>query len=188
MCTGNICRSPVAEIMTRHLLVGRLGGIAASRIAVSSAGVRAVVDEMMHPDTRDELSPWGLDGLIAGRFRAQQLRSGMVREADLVLGASPRHRKAVVEREPAGLRSTFSLREFATLSDAVDERDLPVGDPVVRVRRLLELARGKRGLVQIDRADAEIPDPIGGTQGDHRRAVHLVTDAVHRIVERIAPA
>ncbi|WP_374210150.1 hypothetical protein [Pseudonocardia sp. McavD-2-B] len=26
MCTGNICRSPAAELLMRNLLVGRLGG------------------------------------------------------------------------------------------------------------------------------------------------------------------
>ena len=40
VCTGNICRSPAAEILTRHLLIGRLGGRAASSFRVSSAGVR----------------------------------------------------------------------------------------------------------------------------------------------------
>jgi protein-tyrosine phosphatase len=110
VCTGNICRSPVAEIMARHILIGKLGGREAARFQISSAGVGAVVGEMMHPDTRDELRPWGLDGLVAGEFRARQLRSPMIRRADLVLGANVRHRGAIVEREPAGLRTTFALR------------------------------------------------------------------------------
>jgi hypothetical protein len=40
VCTGNICRSPFAEILTRHLLTGRLGGQAAAAFDVSSAGRR----------------------------------------------------------------------------------------------------------------------------------------------------
>ncbi|NMI00103.1 low molecular weight phosphatase family protein [Pseudonocardia acidicola] len=134
VCTGNICRSPFAEILTRHLLVGRLGGRAAAEFDVSSAGVRAVVGAQMHPDTRDELTPWGLDGVIAGRFAARQLRSTMIEEADLVLGANPRHRSAVVERAPVALQTTFGLREFARLAAAVDPGVLPVDDPVERDR------------------------------------------------------
>lgn len=187
VCTGNICRSPAAEIMTRHLLIGGLGGRLAGRFDVSSAGVGAVVGEMMHPDTRDELSPWGLDGLIAGEFRARQLRSSMVRRADLVLGANIRHRSAIVEREPAGLKNTFALREFAALADAVDERMLPDDDPVKRAFELVEQARMKRGLVQLDPEDLMIPDPMGRPQKAHHDAVMLVTDAVYRIVQKIVP-
>jgi protein-tyrosine phosphatase len=187
VCTGNICRSPAAEIMTRHLLIGKLGGRLASRFAVSSAGVSAVVGEMMHPDTRDELSPWGLDGRSAGDFRARQLRSSMVRRSDLVLGANIRHRSAVVEREPAGLRNTFALREFAALADAVDERMLPDEDPVKRAHELVEQARMKRGLVAMDPEDLKVPDPMGQPQQAHHQAVMLITDAVYRIVSKIVP-
>lgn len=187
VCTGNICRSPAAEIMTRHLLIGWLGGTLARRFDVSSAGVSAVVGEMMHPDTRDELAPWGLDGVIAGDFRARQLRSAMVRDADLVLGANIRHRSAVVEREPAGLRTTFALREFAALADAVDERMLPDGDPVKRAFELVDQARMKRGLVPMDPDDIAVPDPMGRSQQAHHEAVMKVTDAVYRIVSKIVP-
>jgi protein-tyrosine phosphatase len=187
VCTGNICRSPAAEIMTKHLLIGGLGGNLARRFEVTSAGVGAVVGEMMHPDTRDELRPWGLDGLIAGEFRARQLRSSMVRRADLVLGANVRHRSAVVEREPAGLRTTFALREFAALADAVDGDMLPPEDPVKRAFELVEQARMKRGLVATDPEDLKIPDPMGQSYEAHHRAVMLITDAVYRIVTKILP-
>ncbi|MEU7816199.1 hypothetical protein [Pseudonocardia sp. NPDC049154] len=189
VCTGNLCRSPAAEIMTRHLLVGKLGGREAARFDISSAGVNAVVGEMMHPDTRDELAPWGLDGPAqAGAFRARQLRSSMVRRSDLVLGASLRHRSAVVEREPAGLKNTFALREFAALADAVDETMLPEGDPVKRAHELVEQARMKRGLVPLDREELSVVDPIGKPQQAHHEAVVLITDAVYRIVEKIVPS
>ncbi|MCF7553830.1 hypothetical protein [Pseudonocardia sp. WMMC193] len=187
VCTGNICRSPAAEIMMRHLLVGGLGGREAARFEISSAGVNAVVGEMMHPDTRDELSPWGLDGPHAGAFRARQLRSAMIRRADLVLGANVRHRGAIVEREPAGLRTTFALREFAALADAVDEGMLPPGDPVKRMHDLVDRARAKRGLVAVDPDDVMIPDPMGRPPEAHRNAVHLITDAVYRITNKVIP-
>ncbi|MDT7703963.1 MAG: low molecular weight protein-tyrosine phosphatase [Pseudonocardiales bacterium] len=186
VCTGNICRSPVAEIMTRHLLIGKLGGRLASRFDVSSAGVSAVVDSQIHPDTREELTPWGLDGVIAGRFRARQLRSAMVREADLVLGANPRHRSAVVEQAPEGMKTAFSIREFALLAEAVDPDVLPL-DPITRAHELVEQARLNRGLVPIDPEELEIPDPMGRSQKAHHEAVMLIVDAVARIVNLMVP-
>jgi protein-tyrosine phosphatase len=187
VCTGNICRSPVAEIMTRHLLIGKLGGRLAAQFDVSSAGVSAVVDSQIHPDTRDELTPWGLDGVIAGRFRARQLRSAMVRESDLVLGANPRHRSAVVERAPEGLKTAFSIREFALLAEAVDPDGLP-SDPVTRAHELVEQARLNRGLVKVDPEELTIPDPMGRSRQAHHEAVMLIVDAVHRIVNLIVPS
>lgn len=187
VCTGNICRSPVAEIMTRHLLRGRLGGRMAARFEVSSAGVRALVGEQMHPDTRDELSPWGLDGAIAGQFRARMLESWMIHDADLVLGASVRHRSAVVEREPGALKTAFSILEFAALADAVDPAMLPADDPVKRAHELVDRARMQRGLVPLQPDAISVPDPIGRRQEVHRQAVYLITDALSRIVHKIVP-
>lgn len=188
VCTGNICRSPFAEILTRHLLVGRLGGRLASAFEVSSAGVQAVVGSQMHPDSRDELTPWGLDQVAAGRFNARQLRSVMVEQAHLVLGANPRHRSSAVERSPEGLPKTFALREFARLAQAVDPAELPA-DPVGRAHALVELARRQRGFVRpVDPADDLVPDPMGGTADDHHRAATLIREAVSSIVDIMAPA
>ncbi len=187
VCTGNICRSPFAEIITRHLIIGRLGGKAASAFVVSSAGVRAVHGSAMHPDSRAELAPWGLDGAAAERFTARQLRSAMVLESDLVLGATPRHRSAVVERAPAALPITFSLREFARLSEAVDPDDLPV-DPVERARALVELARAQRGLVPPPEDGDDIPDPIGGPQSAHHSSALLIRETVQRVADVMVPA
>lgn len=111
MCTGNICRSPFAEIITRLVLIGRLGGRAASASHISGAGIRAILGSGMHPDARDELRPWNLHMAAAERFMARQLRSAMVAESDLVLGATARH--PPVGRRGAGpalLPITFSLR------------------------------------------------------------------------------
>jgi protein-tyrosine phosphatase len=187
VCTGNICRSPFAEILTRHLLVGRLGGRDASAFEVSSAGVQAVVGSGMHPMTRSELSPWLLDGLAAEHFVARQLCSAMIGEVDLVLGLNTRHRSAVIEREPAALASCFSIREYARLAAEVDPSALP-DEPVARAHTLIDLVRTRRGLAPPTLPDADrVPDPMGGGQAEHHKAAVLISDAVNAIVDIIAP-
>ena len=186
VCTGNICRSPVAEIMMRHLLIGRLGGNLAARFSVSSAGVAAVVDAQIHPYTRDELMPWSLDGHVAGLFRARQLDATMVRRADLVLGATPSHRSAAVVGSPEGLRTAFSIREFALLVRDTDRLELST-DPVERARELVHEALRRRGTVPMDRIALGIPDPMGKSQRDHHVAVRATVHAVHDIVNAIVP-
>lgn len=186
ICTGNICRSPFAEILTRHLLRGRLGGRAAEAFRISSAGVQAVVGSAMHPDSRAELEPWNLHGTHADGFVARQVRSAMIEQSHLVLGATPRHRSAVVERCPAALPITFGLREFARLAAAVDPTQLPA-HPVARAHALVDLARLQRGLVPVEPDGDEIPDPMGRPPTAHHHAAELTNEAVARIVDIIGP-
>lgn len=184
VCTGNICRSPFAEILTRHFLRGRLGGRAAQAFEISSAGVQAVVGSAMHPDSRAELTPWNLHGTHAEGFQARQLRSAMIERSHLVLGATPRHRSAVVERCPAALPITFGLREFARLAAAVDPSQLPQ-HPVARAHALVELARLQRGLVPPDPDGDAVPDPMGKPPEAHRQAAQLTHTAVAALVDLI---
>lgn len=187
VCTGNICRSPFAEILSRHLIRGRLGGRVAESFKISSAGVQAVVGSPMHPDSRAELAPWNLDGTIADRFVARQLRSAMIERADLVLGATSRHRSAVVELCPAALPITFGIREFARLAEAVDLAELPA-HPVARAHALVELVRLQRGLVPSSPSGDDVPDPMGRPRAAHRDAAQLTHAAVASIVDVLTRA
>jgi protein-tyrosine phosphatase len=187
VCTGNICRSPFAEILTRHLLIGRLGPQAAA-FDVSSAGVQAVVGSAMHPSTRAELAQWGLDRASdTQHFIARQLRPAMVTGADLVLGASTRHRAAVIDCDPAGLATSFSIREFARLAADVDQRELPT-EPVARAHELVEQVRMRRGISPPSVPEEDrVPDPMGGPQRAHHDAAVLIEEAVTTIVDVVAP-
>ncbi len=182
VCTGNICRSPFAEILTRHLLHSRLGGRAARAFEVSSAGVQAVVGSAMHPDSRAELAPWNLHGTPAAAFTARQLQPALIERSHLVLGMTPRHRSAVVALCPAALPLTFALREFARLAAAVDPGQLPA-HPVARAHALVDLARLQRGLVPPDPDGDDIPDPMGRPRAAHHHAAQLAHAAVAAVVD-----
>jgi protein-tyrosine phosphatase len=186
VCTGNICRSPFAEILARHLLATRLGDGAAG-FAVASAGTAAVVGAGMHPLSRAELAPWGLDGGASAGFRARQLAPELVGAADLVLGLTPGHRSGVLESEPGALPIAFALREFARLVAAADPAALPA-DPVERAHALVAGARDARGLLPPVPAGADaVPDPIGRSGAAHHRAATLVRDAVATVLDVVAP-
>ncbi len=188
VCTGNICRSPFAEILTRHLLGERLGAAAAATaFTVSSAGTRAATGAPMHPATRTELGPPGRDDSTGPWFTARQLQPSMIDRSDLVLGMTPQHRSAVVGCSPAALRTAFSLREFARLATSVDPALLGA-DPVSRARTLTKESLTRRGLQPpVGPGGYDVPDPMGGPTQAHRHAARLIRDAVRTIVEIIAP-
>ena len=143
VCTGNICRSPLAE----QLLRAGLGSL--SGVRVRSAGSGALVGEAMTEQAQAlsrRFSGEGSDVHLARQLSKEELRS-----ADLVLGATREHRRAAVELLPRASRHTFTIREFARLADALDEADLrelaaAPSDPGERLRLLVELAATKRGI------------------------------------------
>ncbi|MDR5893273.1 low molecular weight phosphotyrosine protein phosphatase [Halomonas mongoliensis] len=100
VCTGNICRSPVAEAMLREALPGRRLG---------SAGLGALVGHGVEPTARALAEA---DGLDVAEHQARQLTAEMVGEADLVLVMSPGQRRAVGELAPQALGKTMLLGKW----------------------------------------------------------------------------
>jgi protein-tyrosine phosphatase len=153
VCTGNICRSPLAE----RLLLARLVGPDAGDVRVVSAGTRAVVGHQMDDTSAQVLSELG--GRPEGHV-AQQLRPELVEQADLILTATSAHRSGIVRSTPAAMRKVFTMREFARLGAGLPPpRPGPNGGKLIR--RVGEVA-GRRGFLDppADGQD-EIADPIG---------------------------
>jgi protein-tyrosine phosphatase len=148
VCTGNICRSPVAELLLR----AGLGEAAGVRVA--SAGLRAMAGAAVAPQMAERLRKRGIDP--AG-FVAAQLDPATVRGADVVLTMTAEQRAAVVSRTPAAVRRTFTLREFADLARLSDLE--PGSGPADRLTALVAaapLARARRA-AQVAQDDIEDP-------------------------------
>ena len=107
VCTGNVCRSPMAE----RLLAARLGESAG--VTVSSAGTRALAGYAMDAPSAAVLRELGGDptGHVARQLGPDELAA-----ADLVLATDSANRGIVVRERPAVLHRAFTLREFARLS------------------------------------------------------------------------
>src|SRR4051812_46893125 len=156
VCTGNICRSPMAEHLMRDGLRKRLGDDA-DRFVVESAGTWGHTGSPMEPYALTTLSSYDLDG---SAFAARELVAEHVVAADLVLGATREHRAAAVVLHPRAAARTFTLREFARLTSVVDPATLPAGDPIERAQALVRAAASNRGLVPLERPrDDDLDDP-----------------------------
>jgi len=177
VCTGNICRSPMAERLTRKGLADRLGP-AAGRFVVESAGTWGHNGSPMESYALATLKAYGLDGVD---FRARELVAEHVAGADLVLGATREHRAAAVVLHPRAAGRTFTLREFARLVSAVVPADLTATDPAQRARELVRVAAGRRGLVPPDApGDDDLADPYQGPE----HGFTVCGDLVHRSLQR----
>jgi len=168
VCTGNICRSPTAERVTRAFAVKH--GL--SRLTASSAGTRAVVGYGMEPTAAEVLRTLG--GNPKG-FRARQLSPANVDDADLILTMTTRHRDKVLAASPRAMRRTFTLLEAGRLLA------IPMAAETV-VQRLAQ-ARGQQ--THGERVD-DIVDPIGLDDGTFEAVGAQVVEALRPLLHALA--
>ncbi len=128
VCTGNSCRSPMAQGMLAALLEG-------TPVFVYSAGTGAPVGNTATANVIQVMHEVGID---LARHRAQQLEPGMIRAADLVLVMEQYHRKQVVERVPDAAGRTRLLLSFVGRDEEVGD---PFGQSIEAYRRTLAQMR-----------------------------------------------
>lgn len=186
VCTGNICRSPAVERLLAIGLGGTfrgapVGGLAPA-IEVASAGVGAVVGAPMTEPMAALVR--GVGGDPSG-FEARQLTEEQVRDADLVVALTRRHRAAVVELVPAAVRRTFTLRELARLATLVDPAALPGAGATTadRLAALVPLAAAARATAgPVSAVDDDVVDPYRGDGVLYQRSFGQLFPAVQSIV------
>jgi len=101
VCSGNTCRSPMAEGLLRKMWAARLGVKPEQLLEhggfVMSAGLGAAPGLRASEEAVDLLAPRGVD---LNAHRSQPLRVELVRAADLVLTMTDNHRRAVIAGLP----------------------------------------------------------------------------------------
>jgi protein-tyrosine phosphatase len=179
VCVANICRSPMAERLTRQEIAGRLGP-ASRAFRVRSAGTRGLVGQPMHHHGAHLLRSVGAD---PDDFVAHRLTPEILAGADLVLAATATERDRAVSMLPAALRTTFTLREFARLLDGLPPGALEaVADPVDRARVTVSRARSMRGRVPyVEPVVDDVVDPPRTPEG-FRACLASIRPAVRTIV------
>jgi protein-tyrosine-phosphatase len=106
VCTGNICRSPVAEAIARRELARHPG----AALRVSSAGSHALEGS---PAASRMLLAASTRGIDLQRHYARELTRRRVRAAGLILCMAEEHRPLVLAYDRAAARRTFVLAAFA---------------------------------------------------------------------------
>jgi glycine hydroxymethyltransferase len=121
LCTGNICRSPMAEALFRHAVRGR------GDFRVLSAGIGAI--DGQPPSHYSVLAMRDLGIEISGQ-RSRQLTAELVRSADYIFGMTHGHVDTVGLLYPSATEKTFLLREFDETHEPY-EKDIsdPIGGP-----------------------------------------------------------
>jgi protein-tyrosine phosphatase len=181
--TGNVCRSPITERLTRHFVMERLG-VLGRPLVVESAGTWGHEGAPMETNAETVLAEFGAD---SSGFTGRELLDEHVIMADLVLTATRDHRAQVISMgHSAGLR-TFTLKEFTRLVRAIDPATLPPLEDglVARARALVRAAAALRGWLLAPSLEAdEVYDPYGAPLTFFRS----IGDEIHEALDPVVTA
>jgi protein-tyrosine-phosphatase len=184
VCTGNTCRSPMAEGILRRLL--RDHGL--DHIEVRSAGVAASGGSPVSPNAALVLREQG----EAGEMTSSALSRELMDWAEVVLTMTTGHKQHAVGRFPEHVDKIFTLKEY------VDD-DLEAAARIAELNQLMaELQVKQAGAQQITEEersrvrrlerqlpDYEIADPFGGPISLYRQCAEEIEAALMKLIRKL---
>ncbi|MEA2021374.1 MAG: low molecular weight protein arginine phosphatase [Candidatus Caldatribacteriota bacterium] len=131
VCTGNTCRSAMAEGIFKKILKERTGDY--SKFNIISAGISALPG--INP-TYEAISVMFEQGIDISQHHAQELREELIKKADLILVMTNEHKEYIHKKFPFAQNKTFLLKKF-TLNNKFEskqnnERNFEIIDPIGR--------------------------------------------------------
>ena len=169
VCTGNICRSPIAEGIFRQLLGNR------KDIEVASAGVHAVRGQ---PPSLYAVQVCEEEGVDISSLRSQPLTAALVDRATHIFAMTGAHLETIQMLFPDGAEKSFLVREFEE-PDTTVWRDVP--DPIGLGRDVYEVCAStiKNALPSV-LAFVEQSE-LAPTSRGRRASAYLMSDLPHPI-------
>ncbi|MEY2421471.1 MAG: protein-tyrosine phosphatase [Acidimicrobiaceae bacterium] len=175
LCTGNICRSPMAEALLRERLRSR--GVEAS---VSSAGItfdgRAATDDAIRAAAAYDLD--------ITEHRSRLMSAELVHGADLVIGMERLHAREAVVLGDSLLPRCFTLKELVRRGEGVGARRQ--GESI---EAWLSRANAGRRPMELlgESVDDDVADPYLGSPKVYAACIAEIDDLVERLVNLMWP-
>lgn len=177
VCTGNICRSPMAEGFlrdrSRRLLDGDLD--------VSSAGTWARMGSPPMPEAIEAAAERGVD---VAHLRSTPIEPEAIDRADLVLTMAAEHRDEVLHIEPRAEPKTFTLKELVRLLAELPEARPDAGreGALDRIAQANRLRSGPDPPVVLDQ---DVSDPLGLGFPTYRAKAFEIEEQVEALIKRL---
>ena len=167
VCTGNICRSPMGELMFPLFFHD-------DSIVTDSAGVQGLLNSPIDPASALLLAQ---DGIDSRAFRSKRLTPQLAMSNDLILCFTEHQRRKIVALAPRVRTKTFTLTGFAALCAYCASHGIIQGSTVNE--RLQSVLRNASMIQSVLGNAPDIADP-------YRKEIEVFQDAHDAIGEAIA--
>lgn len=176
VCTGNICRSPLAE----HLLKKTVDDLALN-LSITSAGTGALLRAGPPSQIITQARDWGLD---VAAHQPQQISESVINSATLVLTAERSHRSELVALVPRASRKVFTLKQLARIANSMMNDSDPALLASLRsanFETLISEIADYRALTPPPDTptDDDVPDPYRRSQKDYDQSAEQILLAVN---------
>lgn len=183
VCTGNTCRSPMAEGLLRHLAGKR--GLA---LIVRSAGVSAWDGSPISKHTADILQSKG----ISGQKTSAAVTDEAVAWADLILTMTVGHKETLIRRYPEALDKIYALKEFAEndpgVEEALAERQRLHAELQIKQALGQQISEGE--MQRLRQQEQELPDfniadPFGGDRRAYEQSAAEIERYLLKLLDKL---
>lgn len=136
VCSGNTCRSPMAEGIARQMVAERLGvgleGLDGAGVVVRSAGAYTSAGMPVAPEAVRAVA---VDGVDISGHRSAPLTREFVDTADVIYCMTAGHRQVVIDLVPGAAGRTLLVDQDADISDPIGSGDEVYRETAGAIRR-----------------------------------------------------
>ncbi len=175
VCTGNICRSPMAEGLLREQFAR--AGVDAH---VHSAGLVT----QNQPASAYGVAAMARRGIDIGEHRSRLLAAADVRDADLIIGMELQHVREVAVLDRDAFARTFTLPQLARAAQAIGPR--AADESVAAWIRRAGVGRRPADMLG-SRPEDEVEDPIGRSASDYEATAVEIEGLIDTVVGHLFP-
>ena len=186
VCTGNTCRSPMAEGLFRKL--AEREGLSCQ---VRSAGVSAWDGSPISQHSADILQGRG----IMDRICSSAVSGESVTWADLILTMTTGHKETLIRRYPEAVDKVYTLKEFAeddpSVAEAIADRQRLHSE--LQIKRALGQRISEEELRHVRQLDFGMPsfdiaDPFGGDRNLYEKSADEIEAYLIKLIRKMRKA
>lgn len=183
VCTGNTCRSPMAEALFR-----RLAAQAGIDAEARSAGVAAISGSPISTNARTILDQQG----ITDELRSKMLDKEDIDWADLILTMTMNHKRIILEQFPDAVHKVYTLKEYTLQDDAamdlIEEREALIAQLQLNMALNQPLdEQDKARLIELEAQapNFDISDPFGGSLEIYTECSLEIEQELKRLIDKL---